>query len=532
MLRASFLLVVVLFGVCLVGRGWSQETATAETPPAQPTPASKSPELIAELERTIEVVRGEWQVPGLAVGIVQDGTVLMSRGFGVRRLGESTPVDGNTLFAIASNSKAFTAAALAILVEDKKLTWDDHVYKHLPWFRLRDDAATRDLRVRDLLCHRSGLGTFSGDLLWWGTSYSPKEVLERAALLEPTSSLRSEYGYSNLMFLAAGLVVEATSGLSWCEFVEQRILSPLEMERTVCSVRDLIALENFATPHKTTLAGSSPIPWVNWDAMAAAGGIISSTNDMTKWLRLQLDGGRYADGKRMYSEELGWEMWQNHTPMRATKAASSRAPHTHFRGYGLGWALNDLHGYKMVGHGGGYDGMYSKVLMVPEKQLGIVVLTNSMTGIADYVCGMIAARLLGLPESASSQEARDRFIKSRERFEARMAGSVQPVVKGTNPSHPQEDYCGSFECPMYGAATVTAEDGKLILRLLPNPNLVAELEHLHYDTYAIKWHKDFAWFGPGTAHFVADAKGRFVAIELDVPNDDLWFYEIKLRRKP
>ena len=346
-----------------------------------------------------------------------------------------------------------------------------------------------------------------------------------------TISIVGESGSGKTSLIMLIGVVESASGKPWCEFIEQRILKPVEMNRTVCSVRDLIEQDNFATPHKTLLSGSVPIPWVNWDAMAAAGGIISSSNDMTKWLQFQLNGGQIAEEERLFSENLGWEMWQNHMPMRISKAASQRSPHTHFRGYGLGWALNDLHGYKLVGHGGGYDGMYSKVLMVPEQKLGVVVLTNSMTGVGDYLCTLMISRLLGLPETSTSQESRDRFMKSREEFESRLEKSVQPVVRGTKPSHPLEDYCGQFECPMYGGASVTAEGEGLVLRLLPNPDLVADLEHLHYDTYAIKWRKEFAWFGPGTAHFVADAKGALVAIELDVPNDDLWFYELRLRRK-
>ncbi len=208
---------------------------------------------VAELDAYIEAARVEWQVPGLSVAVVRDDQILLSKGYGVRRVGAAEPVDQHTLFAIASNSKAFTAAALAILVDEGKLKWDDRVTKHLPWFRLKDDVATREMRINDLLSHRGGLGTFSGDLLWWGTDYSPKEILQRAAELEPASSFRSSYGYSNLMFLAAGEVIAAASGQSWQEFVRDRILRPLEMNRTTTSVRDLVTLENFATPHKTHL---------------------------------------------------------------------------------------------------------------------------------------------------------------------------------------------------------------------------------------------------------------------------------------
>ena len=190
------------------------------------------------LRKFIENTRREWSVPGLAVAIVKDDKVVLAEGFGVKEEGKIDAVDANTLFAIASNTKAFTSAALAILVDEGKLDWDDRVEKHLPWLELKDPLS-RDLRIRDLLCHRSGLGTFSGDLLWWGTEYSAKEVLQRAKHLEPASPFRAKYGYSNLMFLAAGLVVEEVSGQQWAEFVESTILSELEMKRSVTSVRDL-----------------------------------------------------------------------------------------------------------------------------------------------------------------------------------------------------------------------------------------------------------------------------------------------------
>ncbi len=519
---------------CLPYSARGQETVAKSSPviPASAVDDARLVQIVEELNRSIEQVRQQWQVPGLAVGIVLNDQVLLSKGYGMRRAGASDPVDGDTLFAIASNSKAFTAAALAILVDEGKIGWDDHVYQHLPWFRLKDDAATRDIRIRDLLCHRSGLGTFSGDLLWWGTSYTPREVLERAAKLEPASAFRAEYGYSNLMFLAAGQVIEEVSGQSWCEFIGQRILQPLEMNRSVCSVRDLIAKENFATPHKTVTNDSQPIAWVNWDAMAAAGGIISSSNDMAKWMKVQLNSGAITSDNRLFSELNGWEMWQPHTPMKVSKAASSRNPYTHFRSYGLGWSLNDLQGRKVVGHGGGYDGMYSKVLMIPDEKLGVVVLTNSMTGVGDYLCSHIVAKILNLPVLQTSQESLDRSNSAREEFRERTTKAVTPSVIGTQPSHPLEDYTGNYLCPMYGPGSVTLENGKLVFRLHPNPELVADLEHLHYDTFVIKWRKQFAWFDMGTANFVANAQGVFTDIQLDVPNDDLWFYEIHLRRTP
>ena len=493
---------------------------------------SKIAGLIGELDQYVARAQREWQVPGLAIAVVKDDQVLLSKGYGVRRIGTSDTVDQKTLFAIASNSKAFTAAALAILVDEGKLNWDDHVTKHLPWFRLKDDFATREIRVRDLLCHRSGLGTFSGDLLWWGTEYSAKEVLERAAFLEPTSSFRSSYGYSNLMFLAAGEVIVAVSGQSWSDFIKERILQPLEMNRTVCSVRDLVAQDNFATPHKTLQDSSVPIAWMNWDAMAAAGGIISSADDMSNWMRLQLRVGEMKDKKRIFSESASHQMWQSHTPIPVSRVPSSRFPSIHFRSYGLGWSLSDYQGRKVIGHGGGYDGMNSHVLMVPEEKIGVVVLTNSLTPISSMLAYRAIDTLMGTVGKDFSQESLSEFKRSLEEFQARITKVTTPVAEGTKPSHPLSDFAGQYRCPMYGDATVVVEGDKLILSFVPFKTLVAELTHLHYDTFSIRWRKsDIAWFDGGTVHFVADSRGKFQKMELDVPNDDLWFHEIKLQRR-
>jgi len=487
---------------------------------------------IVELDAYIEQARQDWQVPGLAVAIVKDDRVLLSKGYGVRRADALEPVDKDTLFAIASNSKAFTSAALAILVDQGKLSWDDRVRKYLPWFQMNDVFAADEIRVRDLLCHRSGLGTFSGDLLWYGTPYSPKEILIRSRYLKPEGPFRAHYGYSNLMFLAAGEVIQAVSGQTTSEFVNQNIIVPLEMRRTITSVRDLVTKDNFATPHKTYLDHSEPIAWVNWDGMAAAGGIISSADDMSRWLRLQLRNGNLSTDKRIFSEAASREMWESQTPIKINARYSERFPTTHFRSYGLGWALADYQGRKTVGHGGGYDGMYSHVLLVPEEKLGIVVLTNSMTGIADSITYRVIDQMLGVPPRDWSKENLENFKKARQAFQTRIDATIKSEAPDSKPSHPLADFTGDFRCSMYGNASVSLENESLVMRLLPNPLMVADLTHLHYDTFVIHWRNKSAWYEEGTAHFVADSRGKFVELKLDVPNDDLWFHELNLVRVP
>lgn len=504
---------------------WAQKPRSAK--PAQDTLSSR----IARLDAYIAQARQDWQVPGLAVAIVRADKILLTKGYGVLEAGSSQLVNEHTLFAIASNSKAFTAAAMAMLVDEGKLSWDDPVRKHLPWLRLKDPVADADLRVRDLLCHRSGLGTFSGDLLWWGTPYSAREVLERAAHLDPAAPFRARYEYSNLMFIAAGEVIREVSGMSWHQFIKERIFTPLGMSRSVTSIRDLPAKGNAATPHKTLPdLRSKPIPWMNWDTMGAAGGIISSVHDMGKWLQTQLRQGQYAQGQALFSKTQSREMWQAHTPIPVSEGYSRRFPSTHFRAYGLGWSLSDYMGYKVIGHGGGYDGMYSQVMMIPEKDLAIVVLTNSMTSIGSAITYRIMDAFVGAPERDWSRENLPGFRQSLALFQQRIQDAITPAASGTQPSHPLADYTGTFICPMYGEAKVVLEDNRLALYLLPYPDLAADLEHLHYDTFVVRWRKEFAWFGEGTCHFVANARGRFTRLELDIPNDDLWFHELKFAR--
>jgi len=352
-----------------------------------------------------------------------------------------------------------------------------------------------------------------------------------AALLEPAVPFRAKYEYSNLMFIAAGEVIRAVSGLSWEQFTAQRIFSPLGMNRSVTSTRELPAKGNVATPHKTYSDRSQPIEWMNWDVMGAAGGVISSVSDMSKWMQCQLAQGANPPGaKALFTQARSREMWEAHTPIPVSEGSRRRFPSTHFRAYGLGWSLSDYLGYKLVGHGGGYDGMYSQVLMAPEKGLGVVVLTNSMTGIGSAITYKVMDTFLGGAGRDWSSEMLPGAMASQQAFERRIRETITPVATGTHPSQEPSAYTGLFRCPMYGDARVELENGKLVLRLLPYPDLVADLAHLHYDTYEVRWRKDFAWFGGGTAQFIPDSKGRFVRIALDIPNDDLWFYELKLER--
>ena len=486
---------------------------------------------IQGLEEYIEAKRQAWDVPGLSVAIVSQDNVLLNKGFGVLHVDKPDLVTANSRFAIASNTKAFTTAAMAILVERGQLNWDDRVQKHLPDFQLYDPLVSADLRVKDLVCHRSGLGTFSGDLLWYGTPFSPAEIVGKARYLPKAGTLREHYGYSNLMFLAAGEVIAKVSGKSWAEFVASEIVQPLGMSQTLFSTTDLVGQSEVAVPHKTLPDQNLPLEWYNWDAMMAAGGIISSTTDMSKWLQLQLRRGKIDDQRRLFSESSSETMWSPATVIPVTAKHRELFPSSHFRAYGLGWVMMDYRGVKVLSHGGGYDGMYSCVMLVPESDLGIIILTNSMTSLPTALAHQIVERFLEPNSTVEFTEVfYESFKKDRVEFYDRIRKATEIRTKGTAPSHSLEAYCGTYVDRMYGEAQVILENGNLVLRLMANKDLVADLTHLQYDTFKIDWRKEFAWFEEGACKFDLDFAGNVSRFKMDVPNDDLWFDELDYTR--
>ncbi|MGH7451647.1 MAG: serine hydrolase domain-containing protein, partial [bacterium] len=385
----------------------------------------------------------DWRVPGFAMAIVKDDSVVFAKGYGVRELGKPTSVDARTLFAIASNSKAFTAAALAILVDEGKIKWDDPVTKYLPWFQMYDPYVTREMMVRDLLCHRSGLATFGGDLIWYGSTYSREEVVRRIRYLKPASSFRTRYGYQNIMFIAAGLVVEAVTGKSWDDFVKARFFAPLGMTTSNTSVKDFKGTDNFATPHNETDGKINVIHYVNVDGIGAAGAINSCVAEMAQWLRLQLGRGTYK-GNKIFSAARSREMWTPHIMFQIGEQAEKQNPTTHFSGYGLGWGLRDYQGRKVASHGGGLDGMISQVALIPEENLGVVVLTNSETSLSSFLVNKVFDVFLGAPKRDWSGEALARQKENQEAQKAAAKRIEDERVPGTKPSLALGQYTGMY----------------------------------------------------------------------------------------
>lgn len=493
--------------------------------------AGLSEEVRSEIEAYIQKVRSDWDVPGLAVAVVQGDRVLMAGGYGVRRLDSQEAVDADTQFAIASNSKAFTAAAVGILMDEGKLDWDDPVIKHLPTFQMPDPWTTREMTVRDLLSHRSGMDTFSGDLLWYDSTYSADEIVHRIRYLKPTSSFRSRYGYQNLMYIAAGKVIEKVSGQSWADFVRSRILEPAGMLRTTTSVTQLH--ENFASPHNRSGGdGLRILPLGNVDNSWGACGLNSSVNDLARWMQLQMAGGEYQ-GKRIISNQRLFEMWQPSMIQTLTPASIANEPTRNFQAYGLGYALNDWHGKKIVSHSGGLDGMISQLAMVPSEKLGVVVLTNSESGASRFIRDRILECLLGVEDRKDKSAEAVSRLAAADQVDAQTRDKLDAERRtGTQPTIPLADFASTYQSQLYGDVAISLDQDRLVMRLGPAPNFVADLEHWHLNTFQIHWRDSVKYnFPRGFVNFTLDAAGRPKQLVIDQPNDDFWFYELELFRK-
>lgn len=469
----------------------------------------------------------DWNVPGMAVAIVKDGEIVFSKGYGTRNVNTDEPVDGNTLFAIASNSKAFTSAALAMLVDEGKLKWNDRVRDYLPWFELYDPYVSDNFTIRDLLTHRSGLRTFSGDLLWYGSDLSRREVVENAKYLEPTFGFRAGWGYSNIMFICAGLVVEEISGMSWDEFVKERILDPLNMDRSVSSTYALEGMDNVSAPHNDFEDGLVTIEWVNWDNIAPAGGIISSVNDVSQWLIFQMNKGITPDGDTLINSRRFREMWANVNPQGISVWSEENWPSTHFKGYGLGWAVFDYHGKKILGHGGGYDGFISNTTFVPEEGLGMVFLTNKNSSLYYPLKYKTLDVLLGSEEETDWSTDFLDMMNQRDEYQKQAAIKAEEErLKDTEPTLAIEEYLGTYNCKMYGDAKVYMDGDQMMLDMLPTDIYIGKLSHWQYNTWRIDL-LDVPSLPYGVVNFIIDYEGKVVEMEIDIPNPDFYFDELE-----
>ncbi|RRN80231.1 serine hydrolase [Pseudoxanthomonas sp. SGD-10] len=501
--------------------------AVAQEPAAATAPAQAALDP-AQLGAWVEAARERFEVPGIAVAVVKDGQVVFEGGWGVRELGKPDPVDAHTLFAIASNTKAFTAASLAMLADEGKLSLEDRVVEHLPEFRMADPYVTAQMRVRDLLTHRSGLGLGAGDLLFWpGSDYSTEEVVARLKDVPLASSFRERYAYDNILYAAATLLIERVSGQSYAQFLQQRFFDPLGMAGTRFNADALRPGDRAASGHAkadfTTLRPTFPLTWHN---AAGAGGIYSSVHDMARWMNAQLAGGRYTDAEgreqRLFSERRHKSMWTLHTPINIPEPAVPElaASRPDFLGYGEGWMLSTYRGEKLVWHTGGWPGMVSRVTLVPGRNLGVVVLTNQESG------GAFNAVTLHVLDAFLQPAERVDWVaayaaaaeKSKARADDAWAKRVAARDKRSKPSLPLSGYAATYRDAWYGDVEVKQENGRLLMRFTRSPLLVGELQHWQHDTFLVKW-RERTLNGDAFVTFHLDPDGKVREARMEAASD-------------
>jgi CubicO group peptidase (beta-lactamase class C family) len=453
-----------------------------------------------------------WRVPGVAVAVVRNDSVVLARGYGVRTLGRPDPVDARTLFAIGSSSKAFTATAVAMLVDQGLLKWDDPATRYLPGFQLYDPYATRELTVRDLLTHRSGLA--ASDLMLYDPHLTRDSVLRRVRYVKPTYSFRAHYGYQNLMYLAAGQITARLLGRSWDDVIRDRIFTPLGMTASNTSVTLLDRLPDVATPHDEIDDTVQAIPYFNLDVAGPAGAINSNVLDMAQWVRFQLAGGTVA-GKPLLSAGAFEE---THTPQTIVPLEGfwkQVAQDTHLLNYGMGWYLHEYHGRFIVQHGGNIDGMSALVALMPEERTGLVILTNLNGNDLTYAL-MYRVFDAYLKRPAKDWSAillkADRELRAQGKEELKKREAAR--VAGTSPSLALDRYVGTYHDSANGDAIVRKEQAGLVLQF---GTLVADLTHWHYDTFQAIWRQ--RRLGKSLVTFTLDSEGKTAELKAEGLSD-------------
>jgi CubicO group peptidase (beta-lactamase class C family) len=510
------------FALCLALAPLSFAHAQAVASQPAATTQAEDPRL-AGFDAQVEAVRKQFEVPGIAVAIVEDGRIVYERGFGPREVGKSAQVDANTLFAIASNTKAFTSTALSMLADEGKLSLDDRVIDHLPWFRMSDPYVTHEMRIKDLLAHRSGLTLGAGDLLYWPTtSYTTEEVARRLKDVPLGGSFRGQYAYDNILFGVAELVIEQASGMSYEDFLRKRIFAPLGMDDTRFNSDHLKANDNVATGYALAdFKDLQPAPRMTWHNVSGAGGIYSSVHDLTKWMNMHLAGGVYADkqGKeqRLVSAKRQQGMWTIVTPIPVnTPSVPELLPgKPNVLGYGEGWQLSDYRGNKLVWHTGGWPGMVSRLTLVPDKKIGVIVLTSQEVGAAFNAVTMEALdAMLKAPENdwvgAYAKAVAKQHAGADEDWQKHLAARASNAP----PSLPLASYAGTYRDPWYGDVTITNEQGKLVLRFTKTADLVGTLEPWQHDTFIVRWHQ--RWLNADAfLNFMLDADGKIREVRME-----------------
>jgi CubicO group peptidase (beta-lactamase class C family) len=426
----------------------------------------------------------DWAVPGLSIVIVKNGKIIVMKGYGMRDIQSQKPVDENTLFMIASNTKLFTGTSLALLETRGKLSLNDKITKYLPGYRLYDTITTKLVTIRDMLTHRIGTKTFQGDFTFWNTSLSRDEIMKRMRLLKPTQMFRQDYGYCNSCFMTAGQIIPVVTGQQWERFVHDSIIAPLEMSSTMVLSTGVEKQINVATPYTTSYTNElRQVPFDNWNNLAPAASIISNVSDLSHWLMMQLDSGRYS-GKQI----LPWQALQKTRDINiVTNSRKSSVYPTHIRGYGLGLNVADYNGRQVYWHTGGAGGMVSNVCFVPEEKLGIAILTNNDNqNFFELLRYQILDSYLGVPYV-------NRSLSQLEGFRQGMQQQINEInawktrMKGNKPELPLISYAGVYTNELYGNITISQIGNQLKINFGTKPDLSATLDYMDNGEWLIQY---------------------------------------------
>lgn len=438
---------------------------------------------LADLHEYIEAGREQWGIPGMAVAIVHKDELIHLRGYGVLKQGESATVDGDTLFGVASTSKAMTAATLAMLVDEGKLDWDDRVIDHLPWFQLQDPWVTREVRIRDLLTHQVGVGRMTGNRIQFMPAADRETVIRQMRYHEPEAPFRSRYVYSNVMYSVAGEITAAVSGMSWDEFMATRLFAPLNMTRSNTSITQFDNNDsNIAWPHQRIDGELVTIARRNFDNVGPSASVNTSVRDMAQWMRLQLGEPGEYNGQRILSPEV---MAQMHSPQVVTGRGDRESP---IRAYGLGWSLDDYRGLQISQHGGATDGFNTSLVLVPELDLGIVVVTNTFTTYRVAVVNEIIDRIAGFEPRDWNSELYAQYQERYQEVTAEREAIHAARERNTQPTLSPEQMVGTYYDPQYKNVRVFQnENGGLSMEFWDDGVSILDLEHWHHDTWRASW---------------------------------------------
>lgn len=477
------------------------------------------------LNQYIGQARVDYGVTGLAVGVVQGEDIIFQNGYGLEDVtNESSKVSPSSNFAIASISKHFTAIALSTLVQQGKIKWHDKVSKYLPEFKLNDAEITKMLTVEDLLSHRSGLATFDGDLLWYGTNYTPEQILKRVEKRPLTKEFRDEFGYQNIMFIAAAQIIEKVSGQTWGDYLNQTFFRPLGMNKTVTRTTQFTSSHKVAYPH----IKKSKISMIDYSNADGAVGVYTSVTDMAKWMIALLANGKYQGDSILAGKAI------NDTYSARTNLPVSnfdRENGVHFKSYGLGWFLSDYEGRKIVQHGGGLPGYISKIVLVPEENLGFIILTNDMTSLTSALTYKLLDEFLGKKGKKTNWAAKflDYENKGKEQEQAYNMALLEKKVKKPVHSVSNEQFVGFYEDEMYGMAEVRMIKKRLELTLLPTKGLFnATLEPWNKDLFKITFSDEMLPDGLVSFSFI---EGKVEGFTIDLPNPDFHFHKLEFKKQ-